>query len=375
VVNHQSQVEGFMTESSTMSYPSYVNPQALTMFNVSTLLNQKDSRWLQLEVCREFQRQKCTRSDAECKFAHPPPNVEVQNGRVTACYDSIKGRCNREKPACKYFHPPQHLKDQLLINGRNHLALKNALAQQMQQQLIPGQIPAVFGAPYVGASVPLTYSPYLPGLVSPLIGSEQQILSHQPQPNPQQQPPHIQQKQRSDRIEPVVGVPGGMVVSTTQGCLPSQTVTMSMAHHPLPVSVAPSTLPGAGALPQSVLPGSMPQHVLPPNLLPPSPFPLQHHQLSPEQLGHLALASLGAGKKRPRDPGDDLVLALPAGGTVMPYKRAAAADKSGLPVYQPVQQQQIPQQATYHQILQMQQPNIVPVSYGSGQPLAIPRYQ
>jgi len=191
-----------MTESSTMSYPSYVNPQALTMFNVSTLLNQKDSRWLQLEVCREYQRQKCTRSDAECKFAHPPPNVEVQNGRVTACYDSIKGRCNREKPACKYFHPPQHLKDQLLINGRNHLALKNALAQQMQQQLIPGQIPAVFGAPYVGASVPLTYSPYLPGLVSPLIGSEQQILSHQPQPTPQQQPPHhIQQKQRSDRIE------------------------------------------------------------------------------------------------------------------------------------------------------------------------------
>jgi len=253
-----------MTSASIMSYPSYVNPQALTMFNVSTLLNQKDSRWLQLEVCREFQRQKCTRSDAECKFAHPPPNVEVQNGRVTACYDSIKGRCNREKPACKYFHPPQHLKDQLLINGRNHLALKNALAQQMQQQIIPGQIPAVFGAPYVGASVPLTYSPYLPGLMSPLIGSEQQILSHQPQPTQQQ--PQLQQKQRSDRIE-----------------------------------------------------------------------------------------------------------ALPA-GSVMPYKRAAAADKSGLPVYQPVQQMP-QQQATYHQILQMQQPNIVPVSYGSAQPLAIPRYQ
>jgi len=61
----------------------------------------------------------------------------------------------------------------------------------------------------------------------------------------------------------------------------------------------------------------------------------------------------------------------------MPYKRAAA-DKSGLPVYTPVQQQQqqqVPPQATYHQILQMQQPNMVPVSYGSGQPLAIPRYQ
>nr|CAD7440538.1 unnamed protein product [Timema bartmani] len=59
-----------------------------------------------------------------------------------------RGRCNREKPPCKYFHPPQHLKDQLLINGRNHLALKNALMQQMGltppgQALIPGQVPAV----------------------------------------------------------------------------------------------------------------------------------------------------------------------------------------------------------------------------------------
>lgn len=55
------------------------------------MLNGKDSFWLQLEVCREYQRSRCTRSDGECKFAHPPTNVEVQsNGRVTACYDSIK---------------------------------------------------------------------------------------------------------------------------------------------------------------------------------------------------------------------------------------------------------------------------------------------
>ena len=80
-----------MSAASIMSYPSYVSPAGpVTMLNVSSLLNQKDSRWLQLEVCREFQRQKCSRPDAECKFAHPPPNVEVQNGRVTACYDSIK---------------------------------------------------------------------------------------------------------------------------------------------------------------------------------------------------------------------------------------------------------------------------------------------
>uniref|UniRef100_A0A0N5B185 Muscleblind-like protein n=1 Tax=Syphacia muris TaxID=451379 RepID=A0A0N5B185_9BILA len=96
-------------------------------------VNVKDSRWLQLEVCREFQRGQCSRSDEECKFAHPPPHVDVQNGRVTACYDSIKGRCTRENPKCKYLHPPQHLKDQLLINGRQNLALKNLICTQLNQ--------------------------------------------------------------------------------------------------------------------------------------------------------------------------------------------------------------------------------------------------
>ena len=57
---------------------------------LAQLLTGKDSRWLQLEVCREFQRGQCSRSEQDCKYAHPPPHVEVQNGRVTACYDSIK---------------------------------------------------------------------------------------------------------------------------------------------------------------------------------------------------------------------------------------------------------------------------------------------
>ncbi|CAI6353643.1 unnamed protein product [Macrosiphum euphorbiae] len=59
--------------------------------------------------------------------------------------NELQGRCNREKPPCKYFHPRQHLKDQLLINGRNHFSLKNALMQQMtmaaSQQIVPGQLP------------------------------------------------------------------------------------------------------------------------------------------------------------------------------------------------------------------------------------------
>ncbi|KAF0768906.1 protein muscleblind isoform X2 [Aphis craccivora] len=62
---------------------------------MNNLLNGKDSRWLQLEVCREYQRNKCSRPDTDCKFAHPAANVEVQNGRVTACYDSIKREISR----------------------------------------------------------------------------------------------------------------------------------------------------------------------------------------------------------------------------------------------------------------------------------------
>uniref|UniRef100_A0A914H1U6 Muscleblind-like protein n=1 Tax=Globodera rostochiensis TaxID=31243 RepID=A0A914H1U6_GLORO len=101
---------------------------------LTQLLTGKDSRWLQLEVCREFQRGQCSRSEQDCKYAHPPPYVEVQNGRVTACYDSIKGRCSRENPKCKYLHPPQHLKDQLLATGKQNLVMKNLVVQQLSHQ-------------------------------------------------------------------------------------------------------------------------------------------------------------------------------------------------------------------------------------------------
>jgi len=57
---------------------------------VAATASGKDSRWLTLEVCREFARANCSRTAEECKYAHPPPHVEIQNGRVTCCYDSIK---------------------------------------------------------------------------------------------------------------------------------------------------------------------------------------------------------------------------------------------------------------------------------------------
>ncbi|KAI6173181.1 Protein muscleblind [Aphelenchoides besseyi] len=112
--------------------PPNANLNSAHVFN--QLLTMKDSRWLQLEVCREFQRGQCSRSDADCKFAHPPAHVDVQNGRVTACYDSIKGRCTRENPKCKYMHPTPQQKEQLLVNGKNNLALKNMICAQLVPQ-------------------------------------------------------------------------------------------------------------------------------------------------------------------------------------------------------------------------------------------------
>ncbi|XP_016389352.1 muscleblind-like protein 1 isoform X1 [Sinocyclocheilus rhinocerous] len=105
------------------------------------MAHMRDTKWLTLEVCREFQRGTCTRSDAECKFAHPAKSCQVENGRVIACFDSLKGRCSREN--CKYLHPPPHLKTQLEINGRNNLIQQKnmaMLAQQMQlaNAIMPG---------------------------------------------------------------------------------------------------------------------------------------------------------------------------------------------------------------------------------------------
>ncbi|ELK25570.1 Muscleblind-like protein 3 [Myotis davidii] len=102
----------------------------MTAVNVALV---RDTKWLTLEVCREFQRGTCSRADADCKFAHPPRDCHVENGRVVACFDSLKGRCAREN--CKYLHPPPHLKTQLEINGRNNLIQQKTAAAMFAQQM------------------------------------------------------------------------------------------------------------------------------------------------------------------------------------------------------------------------------------------------
>ncbi|XP_067007885.1 muscleblind-like protein isoform X8 [Anabrus simplex] len=273
----------------------------MAMVNMNNLLNGKDSRWLQLEVCREFQRNKCTRPDTECKFAHPPANVEVQNGRVTACYDSIKGRCNREKPPCKYFHPPQHLKDQLLINGRNHLALKNALMQQMGltppgQPLIPGQVPAVVGGKLQYAT-PLTLGQPLMSEGVPANGWVTNNDIFHAATNPY-----------------LTGMPQ---------------VGSTFSPYFTPGPVMPAILgpdPSSVASPLSVVPQTV----------------VTQQKMARSDRLEMDMKSVGSFYYES--------FAFPG---MVPYKRPAA-DKSGMPVYQP-------NATTYQQLMQLQQP-FVPVS-------------
>ncbi|VVD02058.1 unnamed protein product, partial [Leptidea sinapis] len=130
-------------------------------------------------------------------------NILWSNTTARRSNTRTKGRCNREKPPCKYFHPPQHLKDQLLINGRNHLALKNALMQQMgltPGQVMPGQVPTVATSPYLSGvpGVGSTYQYYAPQLMPAMLGHDPAAAS----PLGVMQQPVLQQKMpRTDRIE------------------------------------------------------------------------------------------------------------------------------------------------------------------------------
>ncbi|CAG5865637.1 unnamed protein product [Menidia menidia] len=143
--------------------------------NMSTV---RDTKWLTLEVCRQFQRGNCSRSDEECKFAHPPKSCQVENGRVIACFDSLKGRCSREN--CKYLHPPSHLKTQLEINGRNNLIQQKTaaavLAQQMQL-MIPGPSLQSMG---LGSNANLGYGSYITSLNHGMSLIPSDILSSTP---------------------------------------------------------------------------------------------------------------------------------------------------------------------------------------------------
>ena len=72
--------------------PLLHSPTAIALDMALNIASIRDTKWLTLEVCRQFQRGTCSRSDEECKFAHPPKSCQVENGRVIACFDSLKVR-------------------------------------------------------------------------------------------------------------------------------------------------------------------------------------------------------------------------------------------------------------------------------------------
>ncbi|XP_063741127.1 muscleblind-like protein 1 isoform X7 [Eleginops maclovinus] len=177
----------------------------------------RDTKWLTLEVCREFQRGTCSRSDQECKFAHPAKSCQVDNGRVIACFDSLKGRCSREN--CKYLHPPAHLKTQLEINGRNNLIQQKNMAMLAQQmhlanammpgtQLSPMPMFSMSPGMATNASAAAAFNPYLspmsPGLMPQEIMPSAQVLMAS-SPNVSQVPnaaaAAAQKLLRTDRLE------------------------------------------------------------------------------------------------------------------------------------------------------------------------------
>jgi len=88
----------------------------------------RDPEWLKVEVCREFQRGMCKRTE-DCRYAHPEKHIQVTEGKVIACFDALKGRCNRE--SCKYLHPTHLLKQHLEFAGRQTLINNRAMLQQM----------------------------------------------------------------------------------------------------------------------------------------------------------------------------------------------------------------------------------------------------
>ncbi|XP_040982882.1 muscleblind-like protein 1 isoform X3 [Aquila chrysaetos chrysaetos] len=223
----------------------------------------RDTKWLTLEVCREFQRGTCSRPDTECKFAHPSKSCQVENGRVIACFDSLKGkdsrnegkirlaglrssgmatvigslppnyslplagikgtsrrnskvtgRCSREN--CKYLHPPPHLKTQLEINGRNNLIQQKnmaMLAQQMQlaNAMMPGAplqpVPMFSVAPSLATNASAAFNPYLgpvsPGLVpAEILPTAPMLVTGNPGvPVPAAAAAAAQKLMRTDRLE------------------------------------------------------------------------------------------------------------------------------------------------------------------------------
>lgn len=127
----------------------------------------RDSSWLELEICRDFQTEGgCVRNE-QCRFAHPDSSVVTKDGKVTCCYDFLKDRCYRER--CKYFHPPSHIKERLVAAGKQYGAMMSNLYSMTGGGMYPATIPIqAVQHPVVGFDGCLVTSPPpTPASISP----------------------------------------------------------------------------------------------------------------------------------------------------------------------------------------------------------------
>ncbi|XP_074657674.1 uncharacterized protein LOC141910780 isoform X4 [Tubulanus polymorphus] len=371
-----------------------------TMMN---LANVKDSRWLTLEVCREYQRNKCTRPDTECKFAHPPAHVEVQNGRVTCCFDSIKGKCQRKEPPCKYLHPPQHLREQLLQNGKNNLILKNLQMQVAQaygmMPMIPNAMPywrqtpnesssASTSSAAAAAAAATAAAAVASSTSAPSVASTSTTTTTTP------------------RYTPVVAAaaasaPGGVATlnhhhgtfpptpSPTAGYIDGYRLRFTspeMLPYAHPTYFNPGLQTAASFNPYLTSGVAMPGIMQTQDGSPVPQHAGQIQTLPVQQAGPTAKTTVPRadrlepvvevlkGKKRTLDPADEIVLGMTGmPGMVPMMKRPAVADaKSGLPVYQPASNVAAYQQALAVAQLQQGQ-GYVPVSFTGHHP-GVPRF-
>lgn len=62
----------------------------------------RDSSWLELDVCRDYQRRSCPRDANTCRFAHPENNPPFKS-KVTCCYDFLKVGSPRFNSSAFFF--------------------------------------------------------------------------------------------------------------------------------------------------------------------------------------------------------------------------------------------------------------------------------
>lgn len=350
----------------------------------------KDSRWLTLEVCREFARSKCSRTEDECKYAHPPTHVEIQNGRVTCCFDSIKGKCQRRDPPCKYLHPPQHLKEILLLNGRENLANKN---HQMQAAIQPVALhmPAMY--PVVYEPVKPTYQaapPPLPPSYQSMFLPSGQYLTLMPQGSATH--PYQGSATHPYLMQSPMGYTyyNPQTVGSYSAIMPTYDAAAAAAAASIPVTMGTSQMMGSLSSAQAIGNGLTQQLIMAP------PSLAKQLEISSGSRGSPSGVMNHQGGSQPVLPWDgsmspsSSIFAIDATNSphyqplyykgmsampgMMPYlKRPALIDaKSGLPVYRQYATATAYPQGTTFSAVQYQKPQFVPITM-AGTTSVIPR--